>query len=201
MTRRGSTSSRRHSVTPSLLLLALLTACAPEERVTQYKPFFTGIAGAEFAGQEPVRPSGDRRDPLSPGDVKTVIEHEDGTKTYLARVPLHLMAHVENLLDENSDEADAALLEQLVDIRTKEHYRSQGKDPAEFVRGLHRRRKDIAKLFARMPMAENSPTVLVEQPGDRMWVIRLTGQAAEDTRLRELWVRFDLGQWRLVNVR
>lgn len=176
-------------------------ACAPEERVTQYKPFFAGIAGADFGGQAPVGAPRSAAVPADPGAVQTVVEREDGTKTYLARAPIHLLGHIESLLDEGSAEADRDLLEQLVDVRTKEHYRAQGKDPAEFVRMLHRRRKDLAQTFARMPMAEQSPTVLVGQPGDRTWVLRLTGQAAEDVRFAEVWIRFDLGQWRLVNVR
>lgn len=107
------------------------------------------------------------------------------------------MAHVEALLDEDSDEADKALLEQLIDSTTKEHFRTQGKDPMDYVKKLHAERKNIAKTFARMPMAENSPTVIVRQPGNGIWVIELTGQAARSVKFTELWVRQDSGQWKL----
>jgi hypothetical protein len=172
--------------------------CSPQERVTSYKPFFTGVGGAEFGGQAPVDPLSGRRDPtVTPPEFKTIIEHDNGTKTYLTPSPAILLAHVEALLDEGTPEADKALLEQLIDEKTKDHYRTHGADPAEYITYLHQNRKQIAKTFARMPMAEHTPTVIVEQPGDRQWVLHLTGQASEGVKFREVWVRQDMGMWRL----
>lgn len=193
---RPSTLPLRHLAT--LPLLFLVTACESQESVTRYKPFFTGIGDAEFSGQAPVNPMGGRIDPTAAGAAqKTIIENPDGTKTYRAFAPIQVFAHVEALLDEDTPEADKALLDQLIDEKTKDHYRKNNVDPAEYITYLHENRKEIAKTFARMPMGEHSPTVIVKQPGDRQWAIELTGQAARDLKFREVWVRQDMGLWRL----
>lgn len=196
--RRSITPSLRHFGTPSLLALLLLASCESQENVTKYKPFFTGIGEAEFSGQTPVNPMGGRVDPTSAGGVQeTIVENPDGTKTYRAFSPVQVFAHIEALLDEDTPEADKAILDQLIDEKTKEHYRKNSVDPAEYITYLHRNRKEIARTFARMPMGEHSPTVVVKQPGDRQWAIQLTGQAARDLKFTEVWVRQDMGLWRL----
>lgn len=195
-------ASRRFiwSVFVTMGLVLAQSGCDERETVTHYKPFFTGIGDAQFGETGPIQPNRGRVGPVDAGTeaAKIVVENEDGTKTYYARAPLHVMRHVENLLDENSEAADTDLLNQLVDDETKEHFRSKGREPMEFIRFLHKNRKPIAQLFARMPMAEHSPTVIVEQPGNRTWAIRLTGQATRDIKFTELWVRFDMNQWRLM---
>lgn len=173
-----------------------LGACATEEKVVRYKPFLTGIEGAKF-GQEPVL--GDPRvtpaDPTEVPDNKIVREEPDGSKTLIARSPVHVMQHVERCLDENEDDL---LLEQMVAQSTKDYYAAQGKDPKAFIRELHAKRKDIAKLFARMPQGESSPTVLLRQLPDRVWRIDVVGGFAKDLRLTRLWVQMERGQWKLM---
>lgn len=198
--RRASTSSVRYSVTLSLLLLLLLAACASEEKVVSYKPFFSGIGSAEF-GTAPVQSArtGATADPTEVApDEKLVIIADDGTRTYISRTPRNVMGHLMSVLDENTPEGDAAFLDQMVSEKTIEYYRSNGKDPADFIKELRARQKDIAKSFARMPMAEHSPTVIIEQPGDRTWCIRLTGAAAKDVRYTQFWVRLERKQWKLM---
>ena len=191
-------SSLRHFVTPSLLLLLILPACAQQQTVTSYKPFFTGIGGADFGGQAPVDPLKGRVDPTAVApETKTIIEQPNGKKIYRAPSPSILLAHIEALLDEGSPEADKTLLEQLIDENTQEHYRRHGAEPIDYITYLHENRKQIAKTFARMPMGEHTPTVIVDQPGNRQWVLRLTGQASEGVKFREVWVRQDMGMWRL----
>ena len=46
-------------------------------------------------------------------------------------------------------------------------------------------------------MAERTPTVIVDQPGDRQWVLRLTGQASENVKFKVVGVRQEMGMWRL----
>ncbi len=183
-----------------LLAVAVLCwGCASEEKTTRYKPFFTGIAEAEFNDQ-PVNPDGGHIDPslrnAAVGE-NAVLEKPDGSKVYLTYSPMQLFIHIQNLLDEGTPEADRIILDQLTDEHTKEHMRSQGKDPMGFVADLHLYRKDIAKTFARMPMGEHTPTVMVDQPGDRTWVLNLTGQAAQGVKFRQVWIRQDMGQWKL----
>jgi hypothetical protein len=196
--------SSRRSIVRSLvaglagLALAALAGCTPETKVTHYRPFFTGVGGAEFS-TEPVNPNKDFVDPTQVGpEAKLVTEHDDGSKTYIARSPRHVMAHLETILDENSEMGDQELLDQLISDKTKQHYREQGKDPMEFVADLRNARKDIAKFFARMPMGEQSPTVLIDQPGDNIWVVRLTGAATKGLRFTKLWVRLEGVQWKLM---
>ena len=190
------TSAVRHFATLSLCFL--LGACAQQERVTSYKPFFTGLGGAEFGAQAPVDPLKGHVDATAMApDIKTIVEHPNGTKTYIAPAPSILMAHVEALLDEGTPEADKTLLDQLIDENTKEHYRRHGAEPTEYIAYLHQNRKQIAKTFSRMPMGEHTPTVIVDQPGNRQWVLKLTGQAGEGVKFREVWVRQDMGMWRL----
>lgn len=185
----------------ALALLPLLVAgCAQDEKIVAYKPFFAGIGSAEF-GTQPVNAgrSGEAVDPTTiVPDQGLVIEEEDGTRTFIARSPRHVMAHLQALLDENTPEGDQILLDQLVSEKTLEFYQSKGKDPADFIKELRARRKEVAKTFARMPMAEHSPTVIIDQPGDRMWCIRLTGAAAKDVRYTQFWVRLEGRQWKLM---
>lgn len=203
---RSLTSSHHHLITSSLRhfvtlpLLVLLTACSSEEKVVSYKPFFTGIGSAEF-GTEPVQSqrTGEIADPTAVApDEKLMVIEEDGTRTYISRSPRNVMGHLMNVLDENTPEGDAAFLDQLVSEKTIEYYRSNGKEPLDFMKELRARQKDIAKSFARMPMAEHSPTVIIDQPGDRTWCIRLTGAAAKDVRYTQLWVRLENKQWKLM---
>lgn len=181
--------------TALLFTLAIgLAGCKTEEKVVNYKPFFAGLSGAEFA-TAPVEKDTGRAAPVASGEATIVIEEPDGSKRLVAYSPRHVMLHVENCLDEQQDEL---FLRDMVDDQAKEHFRTTGKDPMEFVKRLRKHRKDIAKLFARMPMAENSPTVIIDQPGNRTWVITLTGKPAEGLVWTRLWVRNNMGQFKLL---
>lgn len=192
------TPDHRRTCLCLLPLAAVLCACESEPKVTHYRPFFTGIGGAEFA-TPPVNPDKDFVDPtrVAP-DAKLVVEHEDGTRTYSAPSPRIVMAHLEALLDENSEVGDQELLEQIISEKTKQHFREKGKDPMEYIAALREARKDIARFFARMPMGEQSPTVLIDQPGDNTWIIRVTGAAAKGLRFTRLWTRLEGTQWKLM---
>lgn len=183
-----------------LLTAALFTlGCQREENVVRYKPFFTGITGAEVtrgAGAVPVNPDLGHIDPTKlPADAKLIVENPDGSKTLIAKSLRHMMGHLERCLDEGEDEL---LMDQVISEKTKQQYRSEGKDPQQIIRFLKRNRKDIAKLFSRMPMGEYTPTVILEQPGDKMWAIRLTGAAARDMKFTKVWARLEEGHWRFV---
>ncbi|HVU65412.1 MAG TPA: hypothetical protein VHC70_15630 [Phycisphaerales bacterium] len=180
------------------MAVSLLAGCASQERVTKYKPFFTGLQDAEFGHDKPVNPEDGRIDPsLRNGEMKSVVERPDGSKIYLTYSPMQLFAHIQNLLDEGTPEADRAILDQLIDEKTKEHYRTHSQDPIGYIAYLHENRKQLAKSLARMPMGEHSPTVIVDQPGDRQWVLNITGQAADGLKFTHIWIRQDMGQWKL----
>lgn len=181
-----------------LAALSLLPGCQPEERVLRYKPFLTGVAGAQYAGPQgrPVNPNDGYTDPTRlPADQKSVIELADGSKVLVSKNLRQMMSHLEQCLDSGEDEL---LLDQVISEKTKEEYRGKGKDPIEVVRFLKRNRKDIAKLFARMPMGEYTPTVILDQPGDKTWIIRLTGAPAQGMKFTKLWARLEQANWRFV---
>jgi hypothetical protein len=188
----------RRVVAPFVCIACALTVtgCA-EEKVTKYKPFFTGLQDAEFGSDKPVNPESGRVNPAMASADKGIVEKPDGTKIYLTYAPMQLFGHIQNLLDEGTPEADRIILDQLIDDHTKEHYRNHSQDPIGFVAYLHENRKQFAKTISRMPMAEHSPTVIVEQPGDRQWVLNITDKAAEGLKFKQVWIRQDMGQWKL----
>ncbi len=178
-------------------LLTLATAaCQREEKVVRYKPFFTGIAGAEFGGQEPVRPvTPPRRDPTAVDEGSEVVRvNPDKTKALDLRSPRQTMLALEKLLDEEDDET---IWTQLLSSVTIEELKQRGYTREQYLNHLHECRRDIAKTFARMPLGHNTPTVITEKPEPKTWIMRLTGAARKDMRFTRVWVRLEEGQWRL----
>jgi len=174
------------------LSACMLGACAQEERVTQYKPFFTGLSGAKF-NTEPVDSTRGYADPTAAPDNRTVIENPNGSRVLLCRSVRALMSHLERELDEENSEI---IIQQLISKRTIDEYEGRGETPKAIIDFLQKHRRDIAMLFARMPMAERSPTVILKQPGDGVWILQLTGAAAEDTKFTKLWVVMERGSWK-----
>lgn len=183
-----------------------LAGCRSEERVVHYKPFFAGLDGAQFGGQAPVISDENRVRPAMPWDPasdqpdqiagnRLIVDNPDGSRRLVLASPLHVMRLLELLLD---DEQDRLIIEQLFSERTVAEFGGEGKSVQQAVDYLRQHRRDIAVLFARMPLAENSPTVIVDQPGDRVWIIRLTGRPAENLRFTRLWVRLERGQWKFL---
>ncbi|MBX3385272.1 MAG: hypothetical protein KF768_01730 [Phycisphaeraceae bacterium] len=194
----------------SFVVAACMVGCKPEERVTNYKPFFTGIEGARFGGQGPVVAESDRAPPNLPWDRGAIdlsegaeagtgsgliLHNPDGSRRLVLASPMHVMRLLERLLD---DQEDQLIIDQLFSERTLQEFAGSGKGPQQAVEYLRQHRRDIAVLFARMPLAENSPTVIVDQPGDRVWVIRLTGRPSENLRFTRLWVRLERGRWKFM---
>lgn len=196
-TRRAGDTSDGHRGGCSLAVLAVLVlgSCSPNEKVVRYKPFFTGVSGAEFHGAEPVNPTAGYTDPARVPDQKIVIDKPDGGKILIAKSVRHMMTHLETCLDNGDDQL---LMDQVISEKTKEEFRARGQDPAEILDFLRKNRKDIARFFARMPMGEYTPTVILEQPGDKTWVVRLTGAPAEGLKFTRLWARMEDGNWRFV---
>lgn len=186
-------------VTAWVLSLLALGACASQEKVVRYKPFLTGIDGATFGGpkgsQGPVDPNAGYTDPTANSEEKLVTENPDGTKTLISRCPLHVMSHLERFLDEHDDRT---LIEQVISEKTLAEFRSRGQTDVELLDYLYANRRNIAMMFARMPLAEHSPTVIVDQPGDKTWVIRLTGSSTRGLACTRLYVRLERGQWRFL---
>lgn len=178
------------------VLCLLLSSCSPEEKVVRYKPFFANIADAQFGEQKPVNANAGYADPTQVADdTKLVVVKPDGSKVLIAKSVQNMMAHLSRCLDENDDKL---LIDQVLSQKTKDHYRDMGKDPKELVQALKANRKEVAKTFGRMPLAEHSPTVILEQPGDKTWIIKVTGAAAKDLQYTRLWARLEEGNWRFL---
>lgn len=125
---------------------------------------------------------------------RPVIEHPDGSKTLQSKTGLQLMYHIQStLMDDEKD----LFVEQVLSEITRSEYRDRGLDPAEAFVRLKKHERDIAKLFSRMPLGENSPNVLMEPLGNNMFRVRVTGPAARDVRYRGFDMVLEGGNWRL----
>ncbi len=192
MTPNRTVRSRRCFAVSAGGMLLALAACATEERVTQYKPFFTGLSGAKFS-TAPVDASRGYADPTASPDSRTVIENPDGSRVLVCRSVRALMSHLERELDDGNTDI---IIKQLISTRTLEEYEGRGESPQAIVDFLQKYRRDLAMLFARMPMAERSPTVILKQPGDGVWILQLSGAAAQDIKFTKLWVVMERGNWK-----
>lgn len=176
----------------------LAGACAQEEKVVRYNPFFGRLSGdgwiASGATQEIGVETMGIPDPV-PGDDRIVIELPNGHVRLVSRSVRDLMSHIERTLDE--DEFD--LFERyILSQKTKDYLASQGQTPRDLFRVMQNSRKAIAKTFGRMPFGERTPSCLFEKAGPRMFVLKLTGLAARDVPYTKLWVSYEGGEYRFV---
>lgn len=181
-------------------------ACKDEPRVMNFTPFFNGLEGA--VGAKAVRngvaegegvEGGPAVDLTASSDARPedlVKAGPDGKKVIVSRTIRHVMVHLSTLLSEGDDDT---LFGQLLADYTKAHFAAQGKDArAESLAYLKNNREDIMALFGRMPMAERSPGVMLEQSDGKLFRLALRGTAAKGMRMSELWITMEKGQWKLV---
>jgi hypothetical protein len=198
LTEAGARSNMRRSWRcAALVLLLLVPGCAREERIVHYKPFFAGLSGAQMQTapvmQQQTLPGGQVVDESEL--FRTVIENPDGSKTLRSTTGLQLMMHIQNTLADNEAEL---FVEQLLSEITRREYRERNLDPIESFHTLKKDERDIARLFSRMPLGENSPNVLMENLGRNMFRVRLTGPATRDVgRYRGFDMILEGGNWRL----
>ncbi|MFN0131947.1 MAG: hypothetical protein ACKVW3_05380 [Phycisphaerales bacterium] len=176
------------------LLVGTLAACQPEERLVRYKPFLTGVDGAvtqtPAVGVE-TRP-GDSIE-LSPENL--IVENPDGSKTLVMRSGRQLMWHIQRCLAEGERDLFGA---QVLCKLTRDEFAERGIDAAKAYDMLKLHEQAISKLFARMPMAEHTPSVRQEMVGRNIVRVRLAGRAAEGlTTFRGFDMMLEQGHWRL----
>jgi hypothetical protein len=202
----GVNASRAIAVTATTL--ALLAGCTPEERIVNYKPFFSGIkdaqtqtpAVAERRDDAPAMPGGEM-DPAAVEDPAKAAEHQllqkdkKGNVSIIARSGTQLMYHIQKCLE---DEDPNLFASQVLCKATRQDYIDRGLDPRDAYKTCKAAERQIAILFNRMPMGEHSPNVLLEQLGANTFRVKITGKAAADL---ERWVGFDMvfenGNYRL----
>jgi hypothetical protein len=167
----------------------VLASCAPEEKVIRYKPFFAGLDGVQT--QTPAVYEKNVAIVGKDGKEETaeeslVVTTPDGKKKLISRTGAQLMHHIQDLLAKDDPDLFA---DQVLSKTTRDEYVQRGLDPREAFATLKPHEKDIAKLFARMPMAEHSPNVLMESLGGNTFRVRLTGPS---TRGLDPWTGFDM---------
>jgi hypothetical protein len=190
--RIGASVRRGRGLVLSLgLLLALLPGCI-EERDVNYKPFFAGLDGAKFNTPPSAGATASQGEAADP---RLVIENPDGSVTLVSRRGLHLMRHIQRTL---AEEKPDLFLEQVLSRQTRSQYGARGLDPVQAFDTLKKHEREIARLFSRMPLGEQTPSVIMEKIGRNMFRVRLTGRATEGLQ----WTFFDMvleeGQWRLL---
>lgn len=120
---------------------------------------------------------------------------DDGSVELISTSPNHVMYHLTQTLI--SKEYDL-LLEQVISERTKQNYEDRGLDPTDAVKFLVKHEKDIARLFATMPMGEQTPGVFTEVIGPNMFRLRASSIVAPDLRFTAMDVIIERGRFRLL---
>lgn len=178
--------------------LTLAGGCESQSRVVYQQPgFLDGVPTAQRGGGgaggtdlEPVSRPGEAADSAGP-----VVTNPDGSVRLISTSVRHVMVHTANFLN---GQHEREFFEQVLSAKAREHFRQQGRDERETLDELRRQRGAILAMFVRMPAAEQSATVVMEKRDRNVFVLRLTGTAARDQELTELWVTFEKGSWRLL---
>lgn len=187
----------------ALVLVAGVAGCAPEETVVSYKPFLAGLDGSSQGvsvrhGQAHVEDgevvggsAGAAREAMR---QPIVVENDDGSVTLISKSGMHLMRHIQRTLF--NEERDL-FTEQVLSNMTRQEYVQRGLDPGEAFDQLKERERDIAELFARMPLAENTPQVFRTKVGHNVFRLRVTGVGVNDLYWRGFDMILEGGDWRL----
>src|SRR5262249_22929416 len=157
--------------------------------------FLANVPGA----QTDMKPVGERfknyKDPSKVPDDKIVLENPDGSVKLIAKSIRHLMSHIALCLEYEDDQV---LFEQVISDQTKQEFQAKGKDPHESVEFIKKNKDEILRLFSRMPFGEQSPNVILKQPAKRTALLEVTGLAAKDLQLTQLWAVMEKGNWKLL---
>jgi len=183
------------AILAAVVALVCLIGCAEEQRVTRYHPFMANLPDVKM-GTAPVGSVlGNAPDPTAGSSETLVIEQPNGTKKLVSGNIRQLLYHLVNCLA--NDELEL-FYDQLVAAETKQDYRGKGKDGFAFVEYLKQNETDIDLLVSRMPMAEHTPSVALDQPSRNVFKLRLTGLAKKDMNFTALWAVHEKGTWKLM---
>ncbi len=173
----------------------------------KYRPFFTGLSGAEM-GTEPVNASlgpsdgggggggggGEGGAALSEEAKAGITYASDGKVVLRAKTALQLMKHITKTILENDE---ALFTEQVLSESTRQELSTDGKAPGEAFARLQARRRDIGKLFKAMPMGEHTPFVVMERVGSKVYRVEVTGKAAEELEYRGFEMELEKSLYKL----
>ena len=125
-----------------------------------------------------------------------LVDPNDPTKaTLILRSPQHVVIQLFETL--NNKEYDL-LYEQVLSDKLKQNYREQFRDPHEAVDYLVRNQRDVRKLIATMPAADQTPGLYLQPLGDNMFRIEAPGRGALDMKFQTLDLILESGQFRLL---
>ncbi len=190
MTARGPHSLAR-GVVAGAACLTVLAGCT-EERVVRYKPFMSSLPGA-VVGTPVVDDGGNGTpDALAAVAEPWAVDERTEQVTVTSKTVRDLINNLNRALDEDARDVFAT---QILSELTREEFQLRGYDPATAFDELKKRRRDVGRLFARMPAGEFTPGMLMRPVGKS--VFRL--EVRPDPRLRYTFmdVIFEKGSWRL----
>jgi hypothetical protein len=171
----------------------MLASCSNEEKVVQYKPFFTGLKDAQFA-TAPIGSDGGYTTPTGRDEGNGISTDAEGKTILRAASVRQLIIHIQKTIVEDDADVFAA---QVLSRSTREEFMARGLDPREAFDWAIARRDELGRLFARMPMGEHTPSVVSRKLGRNLQRIEVTGQAAEDLTYTGLDVVLEAGAWKL----
>lgn len=169
-----------------------VVGCTPEEKIVNYKPFFTGLKDAKFG----TAPTGSNA-PASPtgrDEGNGITIDADGKKILRAASGRQLIMHIQGTILENDADLFAT---QVLSKVTREEFEARGLDPREAFDWAASRRDELGRLFAAMPLGEHTPSVISQKLGRNIQRVEVTGQAADDLTLRGFDMVFEQGAWKL----
>jgi len=178
--------SGRSAIPFLVLITAVLGACA-EEKITYYRPMFSGLPGVEST--TPITDAKPRGavDAPPPSEVETLSTlSPDRKQTHLtARTARHVMIHIYHTL---TDDDEALFLDQVLSTRTKDEYYDRGMEPRDAFVLLKENFAEVKKLFDAMPMGEFTPGMYLEPVGPNILRLEVHGRAAQGLS----WTGFDI---------
>ncbi|MBL8763072.1 MAG: hypothetical protein JNM07_02240 [Phycisphaerae bacterium] len=173
----------------------LAGACAPEETVVHYRPYFDGLPGAETG----TRAVGPRPGGAAPTDLpldQSALKNPDGSTRLVTPSIRHLIAHLQRFVPDV--ESESLVAAQLLSEDTVAHLRSERTQPIEYVRVLRARFEDVGAFLSRMGLGEATPGVDFRPTGRNRYVLEIGGADARGVVYRRLWVALEATNWKLV---
>ena len=157
------------------------------------RPFMGGLPGAD-TDQSISPPRGTFTDQTQVEGGQIRVEYDDGSVELHAKTALHLMSHITLTL---RDEEPQLFLDQVLSQKTKEEFVERGYDPVKAYEFLKIREKDINRLFARMPMGEYTPDVVMTKMGKGEYRVMVTGLKTKGISWTYMDIVIEEGNWRL----
>jgi hypothetical protein len=158
-----------------VLVLAPLTGCV-ETRVIHNRPMLAGLPGSntgmEITGPRNAPPPTSLMEPAiaADGSRRLVTEDRDGNRTLHIRSGNDLIYHITWTLEENER---ALFTQQVLSRMTKSEFAARGVDAGTAFDELKRRERELRVLFARMPVGEFTPGMVMKPVGDHVYRLQV----------------------------